>query len=302
MTFSVIIPVRDVEMYKEETGLDDLVKYFMDRKILVVLTVNGPDAKNIIPIGRSSRYLSEIYGGSSYNPYPARNIGLKYLFGLPETDAVFLIDSDCYPEEGFFEELCLQAKPENLVAGRTTTKVPHGSKHFDLLRDRFECYDGFTPPDHTVGCNMLIGRKVYEAVGPLRADKVSGGDGIYVIEWKKLGGSVIPAPRMHVKKTINGMTLKGIVLKQISRACCYPSEMMAPIDETLESLRDDLFKMASVSFDQETLEYYYPQFVDCIFKISMRIGMLSQHLDLCTDNTKESSNELGSKLPNPDQG
>jgi len=299
MSFAVIIPVRDRDMDPMSESLLELVRYFVSRSVEVILPINGPNAQAVLaspsPAGLPSVYYTEMYGGSSCNPYIARNHALRYAFSHAEYDSVLLMDADCYPCEGFFEELTRIHSPDILAAGRTTSKCPVGvSRHFDLLAAKnFECYDGFTPADHTVGCNMLIGRKVYDAIGPMRADKVSGGDGIYGIEWKKRGGTVTPAPKMHAEKTISGMSIKGIIQKQLTRASCYPPEMMSSVDTIADNLRDDAFGMMRLCYDQKSLEHYYPEFIDCLFKLSMHLGMLSQHLDAPiatrTDQPKETT-------------
>lgn len=287
MLFSVAIPLRDTDLRLDYWM--PLVQYFTDRHVKVFLAVNGPlEWSEVLKSLNKLPLLAELtYGGKEYNPYIARNYVLDKVFGsrpfAPGThDYLVLMDADCIPEENYLEELqkLLETKPY-LVAGRTKTKVPHGSLHFDLLRQaNFECYDGFTPPDHTVGSNMVISAQSYQDLGQMREEVVSGGDGLYGIDAKARGKTVTPGSDLIVHKTISGMTLKGIVEKQFRRACCFPPDMIPHPDLTVQALNDVLHDLTmACAFDVQTVEAEYPKIVDRVFKLCMHLGVLTHHFD-----------------------
>jgi hypothetical protein len=305
MLYAVVVPIKDSDLSAGKLPVP-ILDYFSQYKVNVVLTVNGPDTHEQIvcsePRLPSRRNIVLLDGGPAYNPYSARNSALSFLFGPfhATVENVVLMDADCTPDPDYHQNLCAMLEGTNgslLIAGRTLTKVPCGTVHFDLLRAaRFECYDGFTPPDHTVGANMVIGREVYRRIGSMRETKTSGGDGCYGIDFKKSGGVVTVGSNLIVRKMIYGMSLRGIIEKQLRRACCYPEEMVLPVDQILSALKDVLACMAACCKSPEELVRCYPEFIDYCFKLPMYLGMLSQHFDRSND-----THGTGSKPPDPHQ-
>jgi hypothetical protein len=277
---AVLIPVRDKDVAAGEWR--PAVSYFARYHVPVFILVNGPDA--IHCSARTEPGCKFFYAGKVYNPYAARNVGLSAVFnGSFPADYAILTDADCRPDEDYLDRLAeLVAKQEDrlLIAGRTRTEVPTGTRHFDLLRAAgFECYDGFTPPDHTVGSNMVIGRRVYKQVGPMRDTHESGGDGLYGMTYQRLGGQVTVGEKLWVTKRVAGMSFKGIVEKQFRRACCFPPAMVPSLESVLKDLTADLKEVAAHCATPASLMTAYPQAIDRMFKLCMRLGLLHHHLD-----------------------
>jgi hypothetical protein len=283
-----IIPMKDDDVLACKYT-DNLVAMMREFLWDVNIVVNGPRTLSIIgdgsPLLLGATYL---FGGDRYNPYTARNNALGALFGAyPEVTHCVLIDADCFPEEGYNEALqeLLADDPEGklLIAGRTLTKVPGiNTSHFNALRHAdFECYDGFTPPDHTIGANMVIGRSVWKSNGPMRDSVVSGGDGEYGIRFKANGGVVTVGENLKVHKEIRGMHLRGIIEKQLRRACCFPPDMVPPLYSVLTNLAGSAGTLSELSYRYaETADHMaYADLVDYVFKVAMHLGVLSQHMD-----------------------
>lgn len=228
-----------------------------------------------------------VYAGEKANPYTARNVALYHAFKAFECEAVALADSDCVPTEGYHSTFHKYVQKGLLCAGRTKTRIPtsgkYSTRHFKWLAAKaFECYDGFTPPDFTVGSNMMIGRNVYEKLGPMRDTVVSGGDGEYGERMRSTGGVVTVASDSLVYKTIYGMDMFGICDKQIRRAKCVAGEYRFNEAETLKGLRDCLLEHAAMLEGKTSLaelEPIYDQFTDKLFQVMMYYGHMSNHTD-----------------------
>jgi len=299
MTIAVIIPLRAADVCK--TYWNTLVSYFTSRSTPVILALNGEGVLDVLEALKESkeqtdptwdRWLIPINGGPNHNPYAARNKALALAFDgehLGTVDYCILTDADCTPDENYLPILrqFIQGAPYMLIAGRTKTRIPKtDTPHFNSLRDtQFECYDGFTPPDHTVGANMVIGRAAYEKLGPMRETQVSGGDGIYGIAFKAQGESVTPAYDLVMYKTIEGMTLRGIIEKQFRRACSFPEAMIPEPDQTVRDLNNVLHELVLYAdYDLETVIEEYPTVIDLMFKLMMHLGVLTHTLDRVKPN------------------
>lgn len=288
MDHSIVVIVPIPSSAARQDYWHNLVRYFVHRGVFVITIPNGPDSWEATEFLKGNlldiKYHLVLNGGDLPNPYIARNSALDTIFRDPGIDCAVLIDSDCTPRDDYLERLLeiLGDSPRDLlIAGRTTTEIPEGSLHFDMLRGRgFECYDGFTPPDHTVGSNMVIGRRVWQIVGPMRESVVSGGDGLYGIRFKELDGRVTVGDKLLVAKKITGMTLRGIIEKQFRRACCFPESMIPNPNHTLQEITKVLHDLSL--FTDTTLEYLaddYPVIVDRLFKLMMHLGILTHTLD-----------------------
>jgi hypothetical protein len=284
--FRVLIPLRDSDV-REDYFLP-LIEWLRWMQMPTCFLINGPLYEE------GAGHLSDRLGGNGLiaavpathiaNPYAARNAGLRHAFEIsPGVDYAVLLDADVLPSENYRNELMrLMAQPgSHLIAGRTMTAIPPiNTYHFNRLREaHFECYDGFTPPDHTIGANMVISKVVWQKLGPMRQDVSSGGDGCYGLAWKALGEIVTPGTDLIVTKTIYGMDFKGIIQKQLHRACCYPPEMVPSFTEVKEALRHEFGALSWLLLDEEAFATNYAAFIDHVFKLGMRLGQLRQHLD-----------------------
>lgn len=289
MQYVALVPLRDSDVGKK--FYEPLVRWLEAHAVKTLVLINGPDRGDSVGLFLNRfgylKHVTPAVAGESYNPYTARNLGLFALFGsgISTVDYAVLLDADVVPEDNYVEELerlLSGSSGDLLIAGRTLTKIPDESTyHFNRLRAaNFECYDGFTPPDHTVGSNMIIGKKVWEELGRMRDTEVSGGDGIYSIEWKKRGKEVTVGDKLIVKKTIYGMDFKGIVEKQFRRACCYPPEMVPGFEAVRHELQHSCGHLMWLLLDgDETFKANYAAFIDRIFKLGMQLGQLRHHVD-----------------------
>lgn len=288
-----VVPLRDKDL--SHTYWHDLVTWLTKKGQQVVLAVNGPDRVDRIADWEFNKnvpwdpdFLYFLDSGDNYNPYKARNRALRYIFSdgwCAPFSYVVLLDADVMPAEdylGQLHHLIDGTEGELLIAGRTLTKIPmQHTFHFDSLRKgSFECYDGFTPADHTIGANMIVGSKVFEELGEMREDVVSGGDGCYGIDWKNKGHRVTVGSGLIVHKTIYGMDWKGILDKQVRRAMCYPPEMTPDFETVRFKLMEDCAAMSwMLRGDEKMFEAQYHDIVDRLFKLGASLGLMSKYVD-----------------------
>lgn len=286
MKGAIIIPTTD----KAFPTLAPAVRLYGKQGYTIVLAVNGCTAEQALAVEDQwelEAFVHVVFAGEKANPYPARNEGLRYAFSVLKVDACLLTDSDCTPEEGFFEALPKYLHKNAMVAGRTKTAIPtcgkYDTRHFGWLAEKdFECYDGFTPPTFTVGSNMIVGAEVFKILGRMREGLISGGDGEYGERHEALIGPVTVADDLIVTKTVYTMDFMGICEKQLRRAKCAPSKYRPSEIKTLQGLTAALNRHLDLLVgvkEVDELERDYDKFVDALFQVMMWYGHLGNHLD-----------------------
>lgn len=286
--YAVVVPVAAKDLgicLRDSTP----VSYFLDQEVPVYLAVNGQDAEHTVHQWRTPEgcegLLHVIFGGADNNPYPARSIGMSLAISAGY-EMVVLTDGDCVPHPAYHSLLLEMIDRNKLYAGRVVTRIPDkDTLHFNLLREaRFECYDGFRPPNICVGANMVVGANVFHTLGPMRTDR-SGGDADYSIRYKRITGhETLAAPNLVVEKTINGMTLLGILQKQILRGFSDPLDAEQTISEVRPLISSAARLLADRVAPSHTLPMTaeeYANVVDSIFNLTYLLGRLARRTD-CT--------------------
>ena len=284
MSYAVIVPVTATDIKKSPFGFQWL-EYFLSRSVKVFMCVNGcsiEEAKAVESFYESMpKEFFIVYGGEEPNPYKARNCGLRAAFAHMEVEAVALIDSESIIDQGF--DSCVSEVTDfMLCAGRVKTHVPVGvSRHLDWLAEhRFECFDGFNAPDATMGGNMIIGRSIYEFLGPMKEDSISGGDHEYGARAKARGMRITPIDAL-VFKIIHKYSYRTIMEKQIRRAK-NATLAAQPASEVIPALRAALLRKADAiggCASIEDLKDNYSKVIDGLFSVMWYESLLASLID-----------------------
>lgn len=287
MKYGVVIPILIKDVVAQQ-GCFQPVRYFLDRGVPVALVLNGGTDEEAVACQRFFEFYPDhfilSYGGAAGNPYPSRNVGLSVMFASQEVDAVALIDSDTEVAVDYHDWAMKLFSADKLIAGRINTKVPHGvSTHLNWLNEiNFECFDGYAPPDSTIGANMIIGKKVFDTVGHMKDDVMSGGDADYSTRAKTLGISVSHHKELLVSKVIGKYSYRVIIEKQIRRALCLNPALAAPQKDTIHALRAALRKHLHALEGADSLDDLKPRYgelIDSLFALMWFEGMLANHID-----------------------
>lgn len=288
MSYAVVIPIlaKDIAAAK---GYFQTVSYFLSKGVPVAVVVNGCTVEEAETLQRfydtAPKHFSLLWGGEEPSPYPSRNVGLSYFFGGGRgVDAVALIDSDTEAADDYHDKALLAIRPDKLIAGRINTRVPRGiSWHLDNLADiGFECFDGYGPPDSTIGANMIIGRFVYNDVGKMKDDVMSGGDADYSVRAKRQGYNVTQHNELLVSKVIFKYSYRVIVEKQIRRSLCVNPALSPLVDQTIAGLRCALHNHLHALEGAATLEDLKPRYgelIDSLFALMWFEGLIANHID-----------------------
>lgn len=266
--FRVVIPVNAWRSHSGSTrgALFDWTDRRVDRRA----DMDIAEDENVVVID----------GGDEPNPYPARNEALREIFCDASHEWVILTDGDCLPSDNYVMVLARILAPfwgdghPHIIAGRVETEIPDiQSHHFQTLRAvGFECYGDNLDPVLPVGANMIINRQAWLDLGPMKEMR-SGGDGIYGMELEKKGGSVTVAQDLVVTKTVFGMTLLGIMQKQLLNGYYFPDYAQPPLKDSLELVRMACSKIARIDPRD------YPLFVDTLFTLMLRLGNAAYRAD-----------------------
>lgn len=284
MCYSVIIPMT-FDCLANKDSWHSMARYFSVRGVRVFLAVNGPSGvfDHGDAIFDECQNIFILDGGEEPNPYTARNAAMKDItqhYGSSDYEkGFFLTDADCVPCIGLHEAISKNCTEDTLSAGRVTTLVPDiNTHHFKGMRG-LEVYDGFKEPYEAYGASMFIGIAVWNTLGPMKEDSVSGGDFDYTYRWLDMGFAVQAEPKMHVRKVVYGMDLLGIMRKQITRGYSRSIKASDDVAQMISDAGDSLWEVASRLRSDITLFSDYHTFLDNIFSSFFLLGRIARRLD-----------------------
>jgi hypothetical protein len=284
MQYAVIIPITAHDLLHAPQSFQWL-SYFDSHAVKTFVSVNGCSLEEAHSIEqryeRAPLTFHMVYGGEEPNPYKARNAAIAAAFKHQEVEAVALIDSESIVDEGYHacvSHLC----HDRIYSGRIKTHIPKGvSTHLDWLADKhFECFDGFNCLTATMGGNMVFGRSVYEALGPMKDDSISGGDHEYGVRAFNKGYLVQPIEAL-VYKIIHKYSYRTILEKQLRRAQNATSGKL-PASQVIPSLREALLRKAAAlegCTKLSDLQGNYDKVIDGLFSVMWFESLLAIIID-----------------------
>lgn len=224
---------------------------------------------------KSGPGIYRIHASPFANPYPARNAAARTALFRRYEHLIFS-DADCQPAPNYKEVLEKYLSTDyGIIAGRVETAIPDKrTGHFRQLRAvKFECYGDHLDPKLPVGANMVVHQSAWRTFGPFGEDR-SGGDGIIGLKMAATGKPVTVAQDLVVTKTVFGMSLLGIMQKQLLNGACFPQSMIPPLPLAKKALLANL-RQAAASLEAGD----YPDFVDRIFKLGVSFATFAAWLD-----------------------
>jgi glycosyltransferase involved in cell wall biosynthesis len=171
---SVIVPVRDGCESPRKT-VDALLSQTLERASYEVIVVeNGSPIRTAIDFGHND--VIAIRETSATNAYVARNAGLAMARG----EIIAFTDADCVPEHDWLAQgvAALERETADLAAGpiRFVLRRPGSAAMAYDATHFLQAHQAVTDRSVAFMANLFVRRRVFDALGPLPTDSISGGD------------------------------------------------------------------------------------------------------------------------------
>jgi GT2 family glycosyltransferase len=176
-----------------------------------VVLVDSTDSDNGMPAHQEWPWVRVLSVAQRAFPGRARNLGASIARG----DLLAFLDADAIPEPGWLDELESALVPGvELVAGAIlngTPNSPWGTVGYML--EFLEWVPGRRVPLlHAAGCNLLIGRTVFERSGGFPEDMLAGEDTVFSAPFAAKG-TLAFAPRAQVTH-LNRVRARAVLANQ----------------------------------------------------------------------------------------